>query len=148
MVHSGLPLRANTGICFPPAILLAPGLAGACWNPFWVYFWLKSARGRRSKKMAGFFMVKGPIFGHFSPNLDLRRPKCRENYARPRFGPLSGHFFGGEILVPRGKRIGPLLGAQGCFWAFFGHVVLFLQKNKFSNPVCFAVEKYIKMRSF
>ena len=33
-------------------------------------------------------MVKGPFFGRFSPNLDLRRPKCRENYKRPRFGPL------------------------------------------------------------
>ena len=36
--HSGLPLRAKTGIYFPPAILLAPGLAGARRNPFWVYF--------------------------------------------------------------------------------------------------------------
>ena len=94
-LHSGLPLRAKTGIYSYSAKLLAPGLAGARRNPFWVYFWLKSARGRRSKKMAVFFMVKGPIFGHFSPNLDLRRPKCRENSERPRFRPLSGHFSGG-----------------------------------------------------
>ena len=94
-IHSGLPLRAKTGHHRTSAKLLAPGLAGARRNPFWVYFWLKSARGRRSKKMAVFFMVKGPIFGHFSPNLDLRRPKCRENSERPRFRPLSGHFSGG-----------------------------------------------------
>ena len=92
--HSGLPLRAKTGIYSYSAKLLAPGLAGARRNPFWVYFWLKSARGRRSKKMAVFFMVEGPIFGHFSPNLDLRRPKCRENSERPRFRSLSGHFSG------------------------------------------------------
>ena len=47
------------------------------------------------KKWPFFFMVEGPIFGHFSPNLDLRRPKCRENSERPRFRPLSGHSSGG-----------------------------------------------------
>ena len=97
--HSGLPLRAKTAHHRTAVTLLAPGLAGALWNPFQVYFWLKPARGRRSKKMAVFFMVKGPIFGHFSPNLDLRRPKCRENSERPRLGPLSGHFSGEMLLV-------------------------------------------------
>ena len=69
--HSGLPLRAKTGHHRTSVRLLAPGLAGARRNPFWVYFWLKLARVRRSKKMAVFFMVEGPIFGRFSPNLDL-----------------------------------------------------------------------------
>ena len=130
-MHSGLPIRAKAGLYFSPATSLAPGLVGARWNPFGVHFRLKSARGRRSKKIAVFFMVEGPIFGRFSPNLDLRRPKCRENYARPCFGPLSGHFSGGKTLVPRGKKNWPTFGGSGVLWAFFGHVVLFLQKINF-----------------
>ena len=45
--------------------MLAPGLAGARRNPFWVYFWLKSARGRRSKKMAVFLWSKGRFLAIF-----------------------------------------------------------------------------------
>ena len=33
-VHSGLPIRAKTGFYFSPATSHAPGLVGACWNPF------------------------------------------------------------------------------------------------------------------
>jgi len=63
--HSGLPLRAKTGHHRTSVTLLAPGLAGACWNPFWVYFWLKSARGRRSKKIAFFFYGQRADFWPF-----------------------------------------------------------------------------------
>ena len=57
-------------------------------------------------------MVEGPIFGRFSPNLDLRRPKCRENSERPRFGPLSGHFSGGKFWY-HGKKKWPTFGPVG-----------------------------------
>ena len=145
-MHSGLPIRAKAGFYFSPATSLAPGLVGARWNPFWVYFWLKSARVRRFKKMAVFFMVKGPIFGRFSPNLDLRRPKCRENSERPRLGPLFGHFPGGKFWYHGEKKLAHFWGLRGAFGHFWS-CGPFLQK-KISNPVCFAVEKYIKMRSF
>jgi len=131
--YSGLPLRAKTAQRLGRAKLLAPGLAGARRNPFWVYFWLKSARVRRSKKMAVFFTVEGPIFGHFSPNLDLRRPKCRENYGRPCFRPLSGHFSGGKFWYHVKKKLAR-------FWARrearFAICPFFLRKNIF-RPALF-----------
>ena len=111
-MHSGLPLRAKAGIYFPSAILLAPRLAGACWNPFWVYFRLKLARVRRFKKMAVFFTVKGPIFGRFSPNLAPQTPNFHENSEHPRFGRLLGPFAGGKNLEPREKKIAEF-GASG-----------------------------------
>ena len=120
--HSGLPIRAKTGHRTSPAKLLAPGLVGARQNHFWVYFRLKPARGRRSKKKTVFFTAKGPIFGRFSPNLDLRRPKCRENYARPRLGPLSGHFSGGKFWYHGEKKLAHFWGLRGAFGHFFGHV--------------------------
>ena len=64
--HSGLPLRAKTGQRLRRAKLLASGLAGACWNPFWVYFRLKLARVRRLKKNGRLFLrSKGRFLADF-----------------------------------------------------------------------------------
>ena len=41
--------RAKTAHHRTSATLLTPGLVGARWNPFWVYFRLKLARGRHFK---------------------------------------------------------------------------------------------------
>ena len=51
------------------------------------------------------FVVQWPIFGRFSPNLDLRRPKCCEDHTRPFLGPLSGHFSGENTLFFREKYL-------------------------------------------
>ena len=80
-------------------------------------------------KNGRFFMVKWPIFGRFSPNLDPRRPKCRQNYKRPCLGPLSGHFFGGVNFGTTRKKIGPLLGPLR---GHVCHTSIFLQKIFFS----------------
>ena len=45
------------------------------------------------------------------------------------------------MLVPRGKKIGPLLGGSGVLLGIFWSCgQFFFTKNKISNPVFFAVE--------
>ena len=128
--HSGLPLRAKTAHHRTSVRLLALGLVGARWNPFWVYFGLKSARVRRFQKMAVFSYGRR---ADFSPNLDLRRPKCRENSERPRLGPLSGHFWGVNFGTPI-KKFGPLLGPSR---GKICHMPIFLRKTIFSARLVF-----------
>ena len=79
-------------------------------------------------------MVEGPIFGRFSPNLDLRRPKCRENYARPRFGPLFGHFSGGGKFWYHDKKNWPTFGPSG---GQICHMPIFFTKKIFFRPGLF-----------
>ena len=84
-------------------------------------FSIKNWRG-----VAVFFksvFIEWPIFGYFSPNMDPRRRKCRENYERPCLGRLPGHFPGGKFSYHDKKKrptFGPVEGpsarsADPCF---------------------------------
>ena len=57
-------------------------------------------------------------------------------------------FPGGKFWYHGEKKLAHFWGLRGAFGHFLVMWSFFFTKNKFSNPVCFAVEKYIKMWSF
>ena len=70
-LHSRLPIGAKTGFYFSPATLLAPGLVGAHWNPFFGLLLGDNGKGSSFyKKMAVFYGQMAdfwPIFTKSGP---------------------------------------------------------------------------------